>query len=276
MLDDLRDPRVIERKREAVQAVHQVVHLIWLMAQTQLAEVEQTAADTSHYLDWVDDTVARLAGRVRSPTLGADRAHVVFGPERGYCGSLARDVIDQIPDEGPVGMVGTNLAEHASRHPELMARVVFQLPGASNVAEHEGVAYAVAAEALRLGADGRAVQILYPPGAGSALKSAIILGGEREVVHLPPETFSPAPVVLDAAVHELVTGRLAVAAIEALRSEVRARLVAADRARQGCERRAEQLLASWRVARQAQITGELLEVVAGHLASQPTEAGVTG
>lgn len=276
MLDEAQDPRVIERQMETVKAVHQVVHIIWLMAQAQLTVVEETAAETSHYLDWVDDTVSRLTGEVQPPSILGNVLHIVFGPERGYCGSLARDILAQLPEDGLLGFVGANLTEQARRHPEIEARVVFKLAGATNVAEHEGVAHAVAEEVLRHGNGPHgaglpggvsAVMIHYPPGAGSRLKAAVLLGGERTRVGMPPETLSPLEEVLDAAVIELVTGRLAVAAIEALRSEVRARVAAADRARQGCDRRHDQLMTSWRVARQAQITTELLEIVAGHLAA---------
>jgi F0F1-type ATP synthase gamma subunit len=53
---------------------------------------------------------------------------------------------------------------------------------------------------------------------------------------------------------------------EGLRTEVRARLVAADAARQGCDHALKTLRQQWRVLRQEAITGELLELFSGRLA----------
>lgn len=95
----------------------------------------------------------------------------------------------------------------------------------------------------------------------------MLLGGQRARLVTSPPTLSPWEDVLRAAVFEAVTGRLTVGAVEALRSEVQGRLTAADQARTAAERQLDELKQQWRVARQEQITTELLEIVAGRAAT---------
>ncbi|MGM0577725.1 MAG: F0F1 ATP synthase subunit beta [Myxococcota bacterium] len=64
--------------------------------------------------------------------------------------------------------------------------------------------------------------------------------------------------------------RLMSDAAEELRAEVRARIVAAGGARQAGERQSEELEGLWRVLRQEQISGEVQEVVAARLATEPS------
>ena len=98
------------------------------------------------------------------------------------------------------------------------------------------------------------------------LRRAVLLGGARARRYDAPSTLSPWEDVLRAAVFEAVTSRLAVGAVEALRSEVVARVAAADQARTAAERELDELQQAWRVARQEQITSELVELVAGRAA----------
>ena len=67
--------------------------------------------------------------------------------------------------------------------------------------------------------------------------------------------------------HEAVAGRLSLGMAEALRSEVRARLMSADAARHGTDRKLADLRQQWRVQRQESITSELLELYSGRLAN---------
>lgn len=259
---DLHD---LERRIDAVGAVHHVVQAIWALARAQLPRVEEAAAEASTYLDWVNQIVDRLAGAPRS---GPARGWlcVLMGPERPFCGALARQILLQAPKEGALGLVGSRLAELAALDPALTARIRFSLPGAVSHEEHEAVGQAVAEAVLRHGA-GMQVEVLHPRGGGTMLHRVVLLSGEREPAWNPPETYSAYAEVLGAAVAEAVAGRLAIGAIEALRSEVRARVLAADAARRACEARLEELNQDWRVARQDQITNELIEVIAGRAAA---------
>lgn len=54
---------------------------------------------------------------------------------------------------------------------------------------------------------------------------------------------------------------------ETLHAETLARVTAAERAKRACESRLEELGATWRIARQQQVTTEILEAVAGREAA---------
>lgn len=259
---DLRD---LERRIDAVSAVSRVVQAVWALARAQLPLVERAAAEASTYLDWINQIVDRLAGAPR-PGPARGWLWVVMGPERPFCGALARQLLSQVPKEGALGLVGTRLAELAALDPALSGRIRFTLPGAASHEEHEAVGEAVAAAVLKHGA-GLRVEVLYPRGGGTVLHRVVLLSGEREPAWCPPMTYSAYGEVLGAAVAEAVAGRLAIGAIEALWSEVRARVLSADAARRACEVRIEELTQGWRVARQEQITNELIEVVAGRAAT---------
>lgn len=272
MRDDEVDLSRIERRIGAIRSVRQVVHAIWALARAQLPLVEAAAQDATIYLDWIDDIVQRLAGPPAAAS-GEQVLHVVLGPERAYCGGLPRQILSQVPKEGRLGLVGRRFVEVADRKPAVARRVVFRLSGAVSHDDHGEVARRIA-EAVLEHAGGHQVDMLHPTRGEPHLHRAVVLGGRRELGHLPPATLSPPRLVLDAALGESVAGRLAVAAAEAMRSEIQARIVAADSARKACDHRLDELATRWRTARQEQITSELLEVVSGRLAALGTEGGL--
>lgn len=266
MPDEQTDLRAIERRMDAVTAVRQVFQAVWALARAQLPLAEAAAQDATAYLDWVDRVVDRLAGapvpRPAGPVLS-----VVLGPERAYCGALPRQVVAQVPAENILGLVGSRTIEQARTIPGVRARIAFALPGAAAHDEHEEVARAVA-EAVLAHAAGAQVELLHPVHGSAGLHRTVLLAGERVLVTEPPETYSQLQVVLDAAMREAVTGRLAVGLAEVLRAEVRARVAAAEQARHAADDKLADLRQQWRTARQEQITSELLEVVAGRQASR--------
>lgn len=251
----------IERRMTAVSAVRQVVHALWALSRAQLPLVEQVAAQAHTWVDWVDEVVERLAGRP-APRVAQPTLHVVLGPERAYVGPLARHVLAAVPREGSVGLVGRRLAEAAIGDANLEGRLQFALPGASTHDEHELVARAVA-EAVLSYAPERHVVLHYPRMGRDELTRVVLLAAAREPAPLPPDTYSPVTVVLDQALREALTGRLAVGVIEALQAEVAARIAAAEQARSACDKRLDELADEWRAARQERITNELLEITAG-------------
>lgn len=269
MLSDAQSLATIERRIGAVSSVRQVVQLMWMLARSQLAEVEAVAESARAYVEWVDETVGRLAGSVSSEAPSDDRTlHVVFGPERGYCAALRRHVVDAVPATGRLGLVGHQLVEAAVYRRDINTRVAFALGGPISAHDHEAVAYDVAGAILEHG-HGDLVIVHYPVDATGSLRQTVILGHARTVEYEPPETFSPVQIALDIGVRELAMGQLAVAGIQTLRAEVRTRIAAAERARTGCERRLDELSRNLSVVRQSNITGELMEIVAGHVASAP-------
>lgn len=265
MRPDDRDLTALERRISAVSAVRQVVDAIWALGRAQLPKVEAASGDVVAYLEEVEAVVARLAGPPAPPPAHAHTLSVVMGPERAWCGSLPRELLSQLPAHGELGLVGHRLLELAAEDPALRARVRFALPGAVSPEDAAHVARTVA-EQLLSQLDAARIELLHPVRGGRTFTRSVLLGGAREPRMAAPATLSPREDALRAAVFEAVTSRLAVGAIEALRSEVAARVAAADQARTAAARELETLQQDWRVARQEQITSELVELVAGRAA----------
>ena len=201
----------------------------------------------------VDACVARL---VRPRESHAARLTIVLGPERPFCGSLPRELADAARGDAVI-VVGRRLAEAV----ELLGLPMEEsLKGPSSALDLDDVAAEVARVVVRR-ARGRDVVLVYAAERG--LTEVVLLGGLASAAPDAPETFSPAEVLLTAAVRESVSARLHLALARALLAEVSARLAAADAARAAVERRTDELRGLWRVARHEQITTEILEIVAG-------------
>lgn len=252
----------VEQKLGSVSAVQQVMRAVWALARAQQPQVEAAAAEASAYLDVAEQIIERLAGKPTEDEAEAgEMLTVIVGPERPFCGPLARMIVDQLPTDGQIGLAGHRLHEAVAQDPELDARVVFRVPAASTPDEIGARADQLAAAILE--AAPSTVVVLHPDRGGPELHRSILLAGSREPVEEPPETFLPAKHVLEAAILEAVAGRLAVALVEALRAEVRARLVASEAARSACDRNIAELTQHWRALRQSAITEELIELTSG-------------
>lgn len=253
------DVTAVERSMRAVTAIRQVVHAIWAVSRAQLPLVEQAAAAAATYQRWVDATVERVAG-APLPDEAAAQLTVVFGPERPYSSALARRIVESLPD-GALGIVGERLAEAVGQRGDIDGRVLFRCRGSVAHDDLHEVALSVATRILEH-ARGARVVVMHPVGGGSDTTLVPLITARRPVDR-PPETFSPLARVVEAAIVSAMTGRLAVAAAEALRAEIRARIVAADAARHACEDRLAELEGVWHLGRRETITRELLEIVAG-------------
>lgn len=261
-MDDLgADVAAVERSMRAISAIRQVVHAIWALSRAQLPLVEQAATAAVTYQRWVDEAVERVAG---SPAEAADASArsltVVFGPERPYSSALARRIMEVIP-EGELGIVGERLAESVRQAPRVNERVRFRSAGSVSYDDLHAVALSVAGDILRHGR-GAAVLVMHPVDDGTAIRRVPLITARMPVDH-PPETYTALGAVVEAAVVEAMKGRLAVAAAEALRAEIKARIAAADAARRACEERLVELESVWHLGRRETITRELLEIAAG-------------
>ena len=78
MLDDPSDTNRLERRLRAVVSVRQAVQLIWLLARSQLPDVETAADSASEYVEWIESTVGHLARPPHGvPTTVASSIHVL-------------------------------------------------------------------------------------------------------------------------------------------------------------------------------------------------------
>lgn len=259
-----RDLHAAERALDAVVAIRQVVQAVWTLARAQQPKVEAAVGEASAYLGWVEELVARFGGDPPEEAPGS-ALWVVVGPERPFCGGLARRLLEQVPQQGSLLLVGRRLADAVPAVGPLRSRIVSLLPAPAGPEDIDPCARRVAATLLELDHAGP-VGMLHPSEGGTHLEQAPLLAAGPRNTRLALETYSPPETVLAAAIHEALSGRLVVGLAEGLRTEVRARLLAADAARQGCDRKLEALRQQWRVLRQEAITGELLELFSGRLA----------
>ncbi|MCB9762065.1 MAG: F0F1 ATP synthase subunit gamma [Alphaproteobacteria bacterium] len=264
MPEPVRDLGRLEQRLSAVEAVQQVMRAVWALARAQQPHAEAAAAEAGAYFDTAASIVARLAGEPHIDHEDPDVLWVLVGPERAFCGPLARMLLDQLPETGAVGLAGARLIEVARQLPSVADRVAFEVGAASTAGELGVCADRLATQILA--APRPMVVLLHPDRGTPTLRRSVLLAGAVAPVTEPPETFLPPEEVLEAAVGELVAGRLAVALAEALRAEVRARLTAAEAARRACDRQLDELRYQWRALRQASITQELLELTAGRRA----------
>ncbi len=247
----------LEQRLEALEAVCGVVHALGAIARAQLPEVEERVGDAQGYLEEVDACVARLVHRSVS---AGPRLTVVLGPERAFCGSLPRELAKVAKARMPVVLIGRRLTEAASL---LGVSTEAELSGPTSALDLDLVARQVArAVAERM--QGRDVVLVHPRPGGVA--EVVLLGGPATPAPGAPELFSPREVVLAAAVRESVSARLHLALARALHAEVSGRLAASEAACTAIERKRDELLATWRVARHERITTELLELVSGRAA----------
>lgn len=256
------DLHVLERRIHAVGAVRKVLQSVWGLARAELPVVDDAASKAAEYLRWAEEIAARLL--IERDESTSSTLRVIVGPERAFAGALPRRYDGELERPGPIGVVGRRLIEAADERPSVRDRVRFRLDAATSPAEAEECANRIAEAVLAHGAEPRIV--LVHAVHGGDLVTSTLIGSGRALAPDLPEVFSPVTDVIDAAVRELVTARLAFALLETLRTEVRARLAMAESAKSACDRRLEELGQAWRSSRQEAITGEILEVVAARLA----------
>lgn len=255
----------LERSMRAVTAIRQVMHAIWALSRAQLPLVEHAASAAVVYEQWVDRIVDRVAG----PPLAAPAGHVltvVFGPERAYSSALGRRIVEELPREGELGLVGQRMAELVEAFPEHDRRVRFRCAGSVAHDDLHEVAAEVARNLLEHAGHAQ-IELLHPAEGQIELQRVVLIASRASTLQTPPESYSPLERVLEAVTFEAMTGRLAVAAVEALRAEIRARIAAADAARKACEERLAELESAWHLGRRETITRELLEIVSGREAA---------
>jgi F-type H+-transporting ATPase subunit gamma len=264
MFEELSDVDRASSRLTAIASVRQVVHGLWAVARAQAPEADRVVAESETYLERVWRVVERLSEPTGEPPTSEHILHVVFGPERGFCGPLARKMADRIPPGGPVAIVGTWMAEFASETPGLADRVVFRITGPASPDEIGSVSSELTAE-LASRAAHYDIRLHFPVARGRSPRALMLLESRRTVGTGLPETWSSPEAVLEAALTEWLAGQLAAALSETFRTEVHARMTAADKARKNCDNHMEELERTLRILRQEQITSELLDLVGGQL-----------
>lgn len=264
MAEDLHDIDRVSARLAAVNSVGQVVHGLWAVARAQAPEADRAAAESETYLERVRRVIDRLSAPASEPIVTERVLHVVMGPERGFCGALARRMVDAVPSQGPIALVGRWMGEFVSESPRTSERVLLRLSGPVSADEIGGVAGELTGALASRAADWD-IMLHFPVARTQSAHSVMLLESGRTIRDPAPETWSPPEAVLEAALAEWLAGRLAAALSETFRAEVHSRMAAADSARKNCDRHAGELERTLRALRQDQITGEILDLVAGRL-----------
>lgn len=258
-----RDFKRLERRLDTVRSVHQIVHALGAVARAQLQPVEAAVAGARAYVEGIETTCARLTG---APLERPDRPvlSVLIGPQRALCGTLANDVLAHARRVGPLGLVGRRLIDVAEEG-KLSDRVVFGLDAARGVEDLEP-ACRILAEAVVAHGEGLQVELVHPGAERPRMVRAWLTAGAHVVGGSEARTYSPVEEVARRVLAETIEARLVLGLAEALRAEVRARLVVTENARRASLERRDAIAGALRRLRQEQVTTELLELVAGRAA----------
>lgn len=254
----------IEAGLRATRGVGSVVKALWALSRAQIPRVEASIDEASAYLEGVDALIDRVAGPPIERS-GITPLHVILGPERSFCGTLAARILDQVPETGALGLVGARLIETAHRIERLRRRVVFSIHGASSEDELGAVAQRLAAQVLDHAAT-HSVRLHYTVEPRVELRTALLISDRAPSDRTGFNHFSPLGRIVAEAVRESLSGHLQLGLANTLGVELRWRIAATERARAAIEERQQELERARRTHLQESVTRELGELSASLLA----------
>ncbi len=225
-------------------------------------------------VDAIGDALLLMPEPVPASAIGPRRALLLFTAEHGFVGGFNQALIDY-PDAAAIaddalfvlGSRGAMLAQERGRE------VAWTRPMATRVASAPDAVRPLTAELYRRIArnevsrveavfartrQGKATTVIrrtiLPLDVGSLARKRL---GQAPFHNLP------SPVLLEKLMAEYVFALLTEAAIESIASENAARFTAMDSAHDNVTKKLDQLRGSARLARQSEITDELLDIVTG-------------
>lgn len=267
----------LQRRIGAIGELHEIVGAMRALAAMRLDQAVTGLAAARAYAD----TVSRALGMALGTDGGvpwaapprAPRGLVVFGPEHGLCGALARHLIEAAAAEAngaQLFLVGSRALMFAE---ELSLAVAWQAPMATQPAAAVATAREVCAE-LHRRLDGGAlggVDLLFAchqGGGRSGIAHRRLLpidarAHRARAVGPPPLTGMPPAELVPRLVEEHLFAELAHAVVESLAAENGARLAAMQATRRNIEERLAELRRAERRARQSSVTEEIADLAAG-------------
>ena len=263
----------IRLRIRSVQSTMQITKAMQLVASSKLRRARERMEASRPYLEIAQDTIADIAAHntgCRSDYLGGravkKRCAIVVAGDRGLAGSYNANIFKRIREEvgedACVLPIGRKAMEHFAY---LNGMEVLPL----GVAKAESVTM----EDCR----GMAAELVARFDAGEIDRIASVLTQQACVIRLLPvrETheenraarqmlFEPAPEeLLRRAIPDYLAGMIYAAVCDSVASEQAARRVAMDAATKNAGEMIEQLNLRYNRARQASITQELTEIIAG-------------
>lgn len=270
---------------EHIAAVVQLGAVVGAMRGVAAARVQQARQVIEGVRSWtaiIDDALAEAVALLAPDGAAVRRrgkgALVLLTAEHGFVGILPERMLDAAaPDLAAgtelycLGSRGAALAEARGWHPVWTSPLATQIGAATGIANHTAeTLYAafLAGGATRVdvlfpavGADGSVAPVRRPLLPLALDRFRRPKGHERPLTYLPPAR------LVELLVGEYVVAELAHAMLEAFAAENAERLRTMEAARTNIDRRVEMLRGEERRARQETITSELLDVLAGTLAT---------
>lgn len=287
--------KAIKSRIKSVESTRQITKAMELVASSKLRRAKQQEEAVKPYYSMMLDTIRDIVrvGCERHPLINAHpdakaTCYVVIAGDRGLAGgynnNLFRLVKEQIQDGDCVIPVGKKSVDYYTKQPYEILSGDFVLSADVGIAESHEIG-AIVCGAFRSGKVGRVVvaytefasmlsQIpktmeLFPLEQDVLRKEPTVNKGREdtsaEKPKLMPDTiYEPSPeAVLEMVIPQYVSGMIFGAVSEAAASEFAARRTAMNAANKNADTMISDLTLRYNRARQAMITQEITEIIAG-------------
>lgn len=277
----------IRRRIKSVQSTMQITKAMELVASSKVRRAKERVERSRPYFDTLYQTIRRIASENRGSTSVYTKPRevknslfIVIAGDRGLAGGYNANIYKQAAAamrdrKSSVITIGKKAQEHfAKRAPTVLA----DYPGIAETMQISDT-HAIVAQYLDLYRSGEVDEVyliythyLSPMAQEARTIKLLPLSFEEEPEQTKAETpgarvlteYDPSPeAVFDAIIPEYLNGILYGAVVEAYASEQSARRMAMEAASDNAGEMIEHLNLSYNRARQASITQEITEIVAG-------------
>ncbi len=285
--------KAIKSRIKSVESTRQITKAMELVASSKLRRAKQQEEAVKPYYSMLLDTIRDIVriGCDRHPLINAKptapaTCYIVIAGDRGLAGgynnNLFRLVREQIKAGDCVIPVGKKSVDYYTRQPYEILTKDFPLSADVGIPESHEIGEMVCG-AFRSGKIGRVV-VAYTEFASmlsQVPKTLLLLPLERDVLRaeekqshqteqgttsklLPDTIYEPSPsAVLEMIIPQYVAGMIFGAVCEAAASEFAARRTAMNAANKNADEMISSLTLRYNRARQAMITQEITEIIAG-------------
>lgn len=273
----------IKRRMKSVQSTMQITKAMELVASSKLRRAKERVTQARPYFNAMFQTITRLASSMR----GCDTVYtkkrsvqnslyLVIAGDRGLAGGYNSNIFKLAAEEmegkrAKVITIGRKAQEHYAKRP---VSVISDYPGVAETMKI-GDTHAIMKQAIALYSKGEVdeVYLCYTEFVSPLTQQARCMqllpikvkeASETERKAAVLTEYDPSPeAVLDAVIPEYLYGVLYGAVVESFASEQSARRMSMESASDNAGEMIENLNMSYNRARQAAITQEITEIVAG-------------
>lgn len=291
MVNDMASMRDIKRRKESVQSTGQITKAMKLVSSVKLQKAKQGAEESKPYFDAMYETVANMiakSGQMLHPFLQKSpsdkKAVIVITSNRGLAGGYNSNVVKLITKEGSLNPDSTKIYAVGSRGKEALEHQGYEVVKDYSEAMNDPMyndAIQIGKEVLSQYTRGQIGEIYL---AYTIFKNTIVqipalmkllpidvedILSESEEKENPLDritrmNYEPEPEeALDAIVPRYINSLIFGGLTESYASENGARMQAMDSATRNADDMISDLSLSYNRARQASITQELTEIIAG-------------